>query len=262
MFKQISVLLFCFIAFSALPSQANKPFSQDCDGRHLDRVDRGELARFDSELRHALHHQDVTALAALADYPLRVNSPQGGTILIANPQALQARWAELFPDELRAAVLKTRPADVACLSQGIMYGHGVLWVQGQIQGKGISYRIHALNLPETTPPKPFRDPPLAFVCETALHRIVIDEADPDSYRYRAWNKPRSLQGEPDMTVTAGRLSYDGRGLCATAQWQFPTGDTLYTVAARNACGAEVPEAARGQLRVTVAGKVQQTLWCQ
>jgi hypothetical protein len=260
--KQISRVLFCLIALGVLSGQANNTLSRNCDGRHLERADRGELARFDSELRHALHHQDITALAVLVHYPLRVNTPNGGTILIANPQALQARWPELFPAPLREAVLKTAPADVACRSDGIMYGNGVLWVRGQIQGTGLSYRIHALNVPTPSRPLPPGERALAFVCETPFHRIVIDRDGEEYYRYRAWNKPRSVQLPPDAEVLQGSLSYDGSGICAAAQWRFSSGNTTYVVSELSACQPDVPEAALGQLEVTVNGKVQQPLWCQ
>lgn len=262
MHKKISAILLSLMTLGGFPSQADSRLSSSCDGRHLERADRGELARFDSELRHALHHQDITALAILVHYPLRVNTPNGGTILIANPQALQARWPELFPAPLREAVLKTAPADVACRSDGIMYGNGMLWAQGQIQGAGLSYRVHAVNVPVSSRPLPAGERSLAFVCETPLHRIMIDGDGEERYRYRVWNKPRSVQLPPDTEILQGSLSYDGTGICAAAQWRFLHSNSTYTVSELSACQADIPAAALGQLEVLVNDKVQQTLWCQ
>ena len=61
----------------------------------------------------------------------RINGGVGGTISLDDAAALQARFSEVFPAAVRAAVLDERPEDIFCNWSGIMYGD-----QGGIQRVG------------------------------------------------------------------------------------------------------------------------------
>ncbi|HEY9842248.1 MAG TPA: hypothetical protein V6D23_17420 [Candidatus Obscuribacterales bacterium] len=241
-------------------SRAQSAFEPGCNGKLYDVQDHGELARFDAELRQALKGQNVLQLAALVNYPLRVNGPGRGTILISDPQALKSYFQTVFTPQLRARLLKTTTRDVSCMVKGIMYGGGELWAQPVLLEAGkFAYRVDAINLLE---PEPVNQDRLDFVCETAYHRIVIDTVK-DTQRYRSWNKPRSLTARPDVEIGAGSLDWQGTGVCAYSNWSFRSGTAGYVVHEASPCGSgDETVASRGSLDVVLNGKTVQTLLCQ
>ena len=103
---------------------------RSCDLTIVGATDKQAFLRFDKELHTALSQQDVAATALLVRFPLRINYPDGSTILISNVKALQTRFTEAFPPTVRSAVIKQKADEVFCRDEGIMYGRGELWGPG------------------------------------------------------------------------------------------------------------------------------------
>jgi hypothetical protein len=224
--------------------------------------DKQAFLVFDKELRTALSRQDVAAMALLVRFPLRVNSFDGSSISLNNVEALQTRFAEVFPSTVRSAVLNQKPEDVFCKYTGIMYGHGEVWIEAVEGGATQRYRVMTINLPALDAERVSRKPTmLEFVCAAERHRVVIDSDGSGKVRYRAWNKPRFLADPPDMEVAAGTKSFEGTGPCAHAIWRFRKGNTEFVVSELGCAGGAVPTGATGDLEVSIDGRLQQRWWC-
>jgi hypothetical protein len=225
----ISSILLLFFALSVAQSVSAAELDESCDGRQYGVKDQGELAQFDSKLRHALERSDSAQLAALVSYPLRVNGPGRGSYVIPNPRTLQEQFLHVFPPQLKAAVLGTPQRDVSCMSAGVMYGDGALWIQPVLTAGRLSYRIQTINLPGESQPALRDGHLLEFVCETAQHRVIVDYEEQSNYRYRAWNKPHAITEKPDIEITSGSQAFEGTGQCGHQMWIFTRGNTRYTV---------------------------------
>jgi hypothetical protein len=165
----------------------------------------GEAAflAFDTELRSALSSADASTLALLVDFPLRVNFGDGTTISLNNPMAVQQRFQEVFPDALRAAVIKRKPEDLFCRDDGIMYGSGELWIHLVGQGEARHFAVATVNVPAGDRKVTAPATPVLFVCNADKHRIIVDMSSDGGVRYRSWNKPRSLADKADIVVAGG-----------------------------------------------------------
>jgi len=195
-------------------------------------AERDPLIEFDRELRKALSEQNPTATAMLMHFPFQVNYPDGSSISLINAQALLTRFAEIFPPKVRSAVLDQKEPEVMG-EQGIVYGHGVLWVKKILQTpyneqqdaeKTIKYGIDVVNLPDKGVAIKNSSSKLEFTCDTMKHRIVIDSDVTGKIRYRSWNKLHWVTDNPDMEISHGVRDVLGTAPCSIYQWTFNKGD--------------------------------------
>jgi hypothetical protein len=124
--------------------------------------------RFDKELRVALTRQDAVALAFLVNFPLRVNEATGGSISIDDAAALKNHFQEVFTPAVRKEILSEKNDNVGCMTEGIMYARGVIWVNASERG----YAIDVVNR-DAVPPYKMNN----------WNKIYMPDADP-SHRGR------------------------------------------------------------------------------
>lgn len=244
--------LLTLTASAALPQGAD--LGKSCNLAAAGIADAKGYLAFDRELRAALTKQDTLAMAFLVKYPLRINEDRGSYSL-NDPAALQSHFQEAFPASVRAAVMDQKPEGFFCNAEGVMYGHGDVWVDRTAVG----YAIKVVNLPDTaSAPAPKID----FVCNADKHRIVIDSQS-GAVRYRAWDRPRAVSDKPDLEITAGKAGFEGSGPCAYQVWTFSRGATQYRVSGLGGCSPASDQSpdARGMLEVTAAGKSLLHSWC-
>jgi hypothetical protein len=217
--------------------------------------------QFDKELRVAITRQDAVALAFLVTFPLRVNDA-GGTISLDDAAALKTHFQEVFTPAIRKEILGQKTEDLGCSVEGVMYGRGVIWVNASERG----YSIWVVNRDSglTQPANRWDALKIDYVCQTQMHRVVVDTVAGGVLRYRSWNKPRSVTGAPDLELKKGDGSFEGTDLCAVPIYTFKNGSATYKVEGGLGCYADsdgIPKGATGRLEVTVADKPPTDLWC-
>jgi len=219
--------------------------------------------QFDKELRITLTRQDAMALAFLVRFPLRVND-NGGTISIDDAEALKAHFQEIFTPAVRKEILGEDFKDLGCMTEGIGYGTGVIWVDANDRG----YAIWSVNR-DAVPPFPKASPAgpvIKFVCQTETHRIVVDTVAGGALRYRAWKKPRAVTDAPDLELGKGEDKVEGTNYCAVPIYRFKNGDDAYVVEGGLGCLGDnepggPPKDATGRLEVTMREKRPVDFWC-
>lgn len=238
---------------------AQKPDADPCGGMPAQKdAATGFLRfdRFDRELRASLAKQDAVALAFLVKFPLRVNEA-AGSISINNAAALKRHFNEVFTPAVRKAILERKSADFICNVEGIGYPDGVIWVDASDRG----YAIFAVNR-DAVPPYPAKheNDVTEYACQTQTHRLVVDTVAGE-FRYRSWNKPRSVMDLPDLQIGKGKETSEGHDLCVIPIYTFRNGGVEYKVEAGTACDSQAPKDATGDLVVTIKGKPPTTTWC-
>jgi hypothetical protein len=207
--------------------------------------------RFDGALRAALKQRNATALSFLVRFPLRVNTGKG-TIMVPDAQSLSGHFAEVFPPQVREAVIDTKDDDYICkYDEGLAYMNGWVWAS---MGKD-GFRVDVVNAGGEAP-KSTGGLHLAYTCESRKHRIVIDaSADGNDVRYRSWNKPKAVTDKPDVDLSHGVKAYEGTGVCAYTTYTFKTKNVVYEVDAGLGCGPadEAKTKATGSYSVTIDG---------
>jgi hypothetical protein len=214
------------------------------------------FTRFDAELRSALEKNDPAALAFLIGFPLRVNTSKG-QLLIPDAESLAGHYSEIFTPGVRSEVLATVTDDYICrYDEGLGYKRGIIWVSTD----GHRFTLGTVNLRDQQAES--KEPALIFACETKTHRIAIDELEGGGFRYRSWNKPKSLSTAPDLDLAQGKQEYEGSGVCAHSVYTFTSGQAVYQVEGGLGCtdGSE-PSKATGHLSVTIGGKQVTDDWC-
>ena len=207
-------------------------------------------------------------LALLTTFPLRINDARGSWY-IHDTTSLERRFDELFPATVRSAVLDSRPEQISCTWSAIMYGPGTglatvyISVTSREETPGIEeYHIASIGMPG----RPSDSAPhvnTQFACETSKYRVLIDLLNGAS-RLRAWEKPRSLVEQPDLTLPDGVNAIEGTGGCAHRSWTFK-GKTAEVVANGLGCypdSNQPPKNATGQFAITPSGKEEQWEWCR
>jgi hypothetical protein len=237
-----------------------------CDLAVFGQHDAKDFLAFDSELRFALSRQDVGALALLVEFPFRVNDSRGSWY-VHDADSLGARFQQIFPPAVRAAVLNA-PAETSlfCTFAGISYGKGTVWVnlfEDAAEGKPKiqRYLVEAVNLPEPVSSKPAATGSVEFVCHTDKHRVIVDIGPGGGPHYRAWNIPRALTEKPDLEIPKGEKTVEGTGPCSHDIWTFMSGTTKFTLS-KLGCfpdSNQPPRGARGQL--VVSAKDEVWWWC-
>ncbi len=103
---------------------------------------------------------------------------------------------------------------------------------------------------------------IVYTCKTPKHIILIDTTSADTYRYRAWNLPKSTSQKPDMVVQNGTMNYEGTGVCGSNYYTFKTGNVEFNVDDSVACTEErPPKDAIGSLYVRVSGEEKNHYYC-
>lgn len=100
------------------------------------------VTQFIARLKQAVATDDRGTVAAMVDYPLRVNPSKGQTIYYRNAAAVRANYARIFTPEVKAAVAATKPDDnLLARDKGVMIGNGEIWMN-EIRG---SMKIITIN---------------------------------------------------------------------------------------------------------------------
>jgi hypothetical protein len=218
---------------------------------------------FYREVRGALARHDATAMALLVDYPLHLHFPDGSSLSIDNARGLEQHFDEAFPAEVRRAVARATAADTVRNGTDAGIANGTVWAGVVGSDQAARYRITEVNLGSEQAAAPAAG--LLAVCETSVHRVVVDSAagSGGKMRYRVWNKPHFPPDEPDMTVSPGVATSEGTGPCEHDIWTFTQGDTTYTLTElRCGFGSDgPPDDAKAQLEVAVKGQGKKSWWC-
>jgi hypothetical protein len=236
--------------------------NDSCDLAMFGAEDTKAFLAFDTQLRAALSKPDPIAVVLLAEYPMRVNEPSGGSYLVASGEALRHHFHDIFTAQVRKAVHTKSIADLFCkYDEGIMYGHGEVWVELTKFG----WAIKTVNVDDGTDPGKRNEPPtVKFVCRTDRHRIIVDVDSKNMLRYRAWNAGHSVLEMPDLELLGRKERFDGTGVCAVPVWTFQSGPNKYEVSGAIGCYESThppPQGATGDLTVTAEGKGESTSWC-
>ncbi|HEX3747930.1 MAG TPA: hypothetical protein VHW09_28545 [Bryobacteraceae bacterium] len=247
-------------AAGAVRAQSTR-LSASCDLGVVGASDTKGFLTFDREFRAALTQQDAGIMALLVEYPLRINDGRGSWH-IEDAGSLQRRFQQIFPPALRSAVLATKTDALSCLAAGVMYANGTVWVNRIASGgksPGPRYLVESINQadgPET--PRNVR-----ISCQTARHRIVVDNGADGLVRYRDWDTPLSLLEKPSLEIAGGKETSEGTGACRHWIWTFANGSAaivLQTIGCYEESSGP-PSGAHGQLIVSVKGRPDDLSWC-
>lgn len=222
--KSLSRLLSIFVIVVAVTRVAYPQVAKtdsDCVSAAFGADEAKAFLQFDSELRDALSVQDAGKIALLVSFPLRVNSDRG-SYYIEDAQSLQGWFAETFPPAVLKVVLGNRAERISCVEGGILYGNGELRVNFEKKGFGIVSIDVSRFSRYRQPQKPGT---VQFACQTAKTRAIVDTARDGSPRYRAWNKPRTLDDKPDIEIAKGTASVEGTDGCTHMVWTFADATT-------------------------------------
>ncbi|HWE83751.1 MAG TPA: hypothetical protein VG267_02325 [Terracidiphilus sp.] len=247
----------CFGQQTSFPTR----LGDECDLSILGATDTKGFLEFDTELRAALTKQDPVALAFLVRFPLDVNEAPGDSYSLNDAGALQRHFVQVFGAKVRQAVLNSPVRALMCRDEGVMYGNGEVWVEATKFG----YAVSAVNVEAAAAATGAARPQIKYECQTEKHRIVIDEGADRAARYRSWDRPHSVTGDPDLVITRGDSTFQGTGVCAYPQWTFKNATVTYTVDGALGCLGDSepppPKGASGHLLVKVPGKPEVFQWC-
>jgi hypothetical protein len=244
-------VLVTVLAFAIHPSAAwtNPTASDSCASPE-------QASRFVEEFRHALVARDAVRLAALVDFPLRINREGQGSILLLDPIAFHAEFAEIFTDEwIHGVIASLHPLNCdggPWETTKYAVGDGAAYVNEVEHDSGSTYRVKIINgWAPNNKANDFVDQ-AKFYCETKRHRILIDSVGHETTRYRAWNQPRNLFERPDLVLEGGEAESVGTGPCRHWQWNFENGNTSYSVGPLGCVNHETPDWAVGRVFVESA----------
>jgi len=229
--------------------------------------DKGEFYKFDAELRQALKSGNAEKVAFLVSYPLTVYGPEWGKTSIEDAAALQQNYSKIFTKEVVDSVLNEDLKDLFSNTDGIRYFHDqmrqasiAVWALGE---DAPVYKINSVYLPTDNEDAKAasNEPEIQFQCETKKHQIIIDYLPNKSYRYRSWNKPKSVNEKPNMELSDPK-AYEpqGHGICGYDMWVFTTGDTKFRIDGAGGCG-ESTEPSKGYLQVLINDEEKLSLPC-
>ncbi|HEY6642020.1 MAG TPA: hypothetical protein VIZ63_07755 [Povalibacter sp.] len=92
----------------------------------------GDPARYTTaivELQRAVAAHDVTAVAAMVQFPLKV-TVDGKPTTIADAATFALNYDQIVTAAIAAAVVNTPHADLLVNQWGIMFGNGEVWING------------------------------------------------------------------------------------------------------------------------------------
>jgi hypothetical protein len=246
------------LLLASLPSVAlseTARLGESCDLASQGDHETKTFLTFDQELRNSLSRQDAGIVALLVRFPLRVNGERSSYYL-SDPASLQARFSEIFPSDVKQAVLKQSPEKLFCNAMGVMYGNGVIWVT-RVNRR---YAISTINLPGRNI-RQANEYRVEFACQTDKYRFVIDKTNSGILQYRAWNSPHSLREEPDTKLSNGKKDIEGTGLCAHPVWTFSGSASNVVVEGLGCSEDKPPEGAVGTLQIGTKDDPGISAWC-
>lgn len=101
-----------------------------------------------------------------------------------------------------------------------------------------------------------------FSCNTEKHTILINKIDAANYRYRSWNKPKSIDEKADMDLISKDISTDGTGSMRATTYVFSTGNVQIRVDDNSSLGEGKPPAnAIGNLNVYISNQLKNHYYC-
>jgi len=101
-----------------------------------------------------------------------------------------------------------------------------------------------------------------FICKTEKHTIQIDKIGVDTYKYRSWNRPKTIDSKPDMELTSKDVSISGTGVCRHTDYSFKTGKVEFLVDNNiNCVEGKPPLNAIGNLRVFIGDVEKNHYYC-
>ena len=264
---RVSLRVFVFagkllILFSLLVSSAisqSVTLGKNCDLAVLGARESNSFLQFDHEFRSALSDQDAGTMALLVKPSLRV-SDYRGSYYIEDARSLQLRFKDIFGSRVREIVSRERPQDLTCLSDGVMYGDGAVWVTFT----GERYAISAVNIPSEGHAPKSEQKTVEFVCNADKHRVIVDAVGDGAPRYRAWTKPHALTDKPDLEIPDGKREFEGSGPCGYTLWTFSRAGATYSLHGPGGCYEDLhqpPTDSNGSLDVSVSGK-EVSWWCR
>ena len=103
---------------------------------------------------------------------------------------------------------------------------------------------------------------VAFTCNTDKHTIVIEKLDAVNFRYRSWNKPKTMQEKPDMDLKSNDASVVGTGPCRHNEYNFKTGKVVFSIDDDLQCvEGKPPQNAIGNLNVYINDELKSHYFC-
>jgi len=253
---ELLILFWLFIS-SAMSQTAS--LGKNCDPGMLGAKATKSFLEFDREFRHALSNQDSGMMALLVGPSLRVSDDRG-KFYIEDARSLQLRFQDIFSSKVREIVSRERPEDLTCLSDGVMYGNGTVWVAFT----GQRYAISAINVPGGGNPAKPEQRTVELACNADKHRVIVDAVGDGAPRYRAWTKPHSLTDKPDIEIPDGKREFEGSGPCSYTSWTFTKAGATYSLHGPGGCyedSHQPPTDSNGSLDVSVSGK-EVNWWCR
>ena len=199
-------------------------------------------------------------MALLVKPSLRVSDDRG-SYYIDDARSLQLHFHDIFTSKIHEIVSRQRPEDLTCLSVGVMYGAGTVWVT--ISGE--RYAIFSVNIPSEGYAPKSEQKTVEFVCNADKHRIIVDAFGDGAPRYRAWTKPHSLIDKPDIEIPDGKREFEGSGTCVYTSWTFTKAGATYSLHGPGGCyedSHQPPADSNGSLDVSVTGKTEVSWWCR
>jgi hypothetical protein len=96
-------------------------------------------------LQAGLVKRDISAVASLIRFPLRVNTANG-PVEIADATQLEAQWSSVFTHKVSSLVLKSPATRLYCDSRGVMVGAGEVWIGAEKSADGaVKAVVTAIN---------------------------------------------------------------------------------------------------------------------
>jgi hypothetical protein len=137
-FFAICILFTSTLAQSQSASTVIAPPNADSSGCDLavPGIDKEKFLTFFSKLKAAASTKDSSAMSALVHYPLTVNSVPKRKI--KSTADFKKNFPILFDSQILGAVSKQEIKDLFCRDQGVMIGHGQLWIDQRGDKVGIS----------------------------------------------------------------------------------------------------------------------------
>lgn len=134
------------------PIHADAPETAYLKGRFaVAGVEYEQVRSFLEALQAGIRTDDAAAVAALVEYPLRVNYGSKQTRWLNGEQVIQG-FSDIFTPDIKQAVLNQRFEDLFANWRGVKIGNGELWLAG-ICDRGsppntcqnLRVRLHAIN---------------------------------------------------------------------------------------------------------------------
>ena len=130
-FKNLLLLACSAAAFAQNTSPTNAELDKAIDSNVGDHI---QFHQVFTQLQQAVAGHNVSAVAALVDYPLAIKF-NGKTVLLRTPQSFMANYDRILTPEITSAIEKQKYDDLMVNYQGAMFGNGQVWIAGICRDK-------------------------------------------------------------------------------------------------------------------------------